>query len=144
MAIFKEVKNVVDLFDPATKEAVEIDNKPYLLLFALIGEGTMEGEWLALRGRKTTFEYLKSACLSYDCLNSYVLTGGITLGKEVSLYSFMRVMVERYYQDEQDILDTITDHVLDTLNNNADDENKFFEEKDLDLIYFKEINSPTK
>ena len=56
----------------------------------------------------------------------------------------MRVMVERYYQDEQDILDTITDHVLDTLNNNADDENKFFEEKDLDLIYFKEINSPTK
>ncbi len=56
MAIFKEVKNVVDLFDPATKEAVEIDNKPYLLLFALIGEGTMEGEWLALRGRKTTFE----------------------------------------------------------------------------------------
>ena len=46
--------------------------------------------------------------------------------------------------NEKEILDCITNHVLDTLNNNADDENKFFEEKDLDLIYFKEINSPTK
>ena len=57
MPIFRERKQIVQLFDPTTREEVIIDDKPYLLLFVLAGSDTTdEGEWLALRGRETVFQ----------------------------------------------------------------------------------------
>lgn len=42
MPIFRERKQIVQLFDPTTREEIIIDDKPYLLLFVLAGNDTPE------------------------------------------------------------------------------------------------------
>jgi len=129
MPIFK--KNPMEkVFDPITGRPVESDEKEFLLILVDRGsESTDEGSFVALRGRRATFDYLTSTLGNYDLLNSYVLTGNIPLGKEVSLYSFLRYYMETKFQN--------SDFTTDDLVNYIDE----IEYVDLDARYSREINA---
>ena len=145
MPIFRERKQIVQLFDPTTREEVIIDDKPYLLLFVLVGSDTTdEGEWMALRGRETVFQYLLQAFMNYDCLNSYVMSGNLGLGKEVSIYSFLRMLIEKYFPDQGLTVDELDEYVTDYANQDKEEGDKLMTSNDLQLFYYKEMNSPTK
>ena len=95
MAIFPERINVVTLYDD-NNNAVQLEKFYLILLADLDAEDANEGKWVVLEGRQSVINYLSSEFYNgIDPLKSYILTGNIRLGNEVSVYSFLRAMLNR-------------------------------------------------
>lgn len=109
MAIFTKKKSVVDIYD--TKTGLNIQNdRPYLILLVPIDqEENTSGEFVALKGRKDTYNYCKDYILSggYDIVRSQIMSDGINFGREVSLYTFLRLCIEYFKYDEEDQLEIL-------------------------------------
>lgn len=136
MPIFNDLKQVVSLVDPITREPIDIDEKGYLLLLVDANSDQFEnGEFIAMRGRRATFEYLVSSIGNYDILHSYILSGKIALGGEVSVYSFMRLCLEKYYGSE-DMGITVNELDDMAIATSIDSEDKI----NLNMLYVNELN----
>lgn len=143
MTIFKEKKQVVQLIDVNTGTDQQFD-KPYLLLLReftgdIITEET-EFIGVPIRGRKEAFIYVSSGLGNYDLLNSYVMSGRIQLGQEVSLYTFMRLCV----QNKKIPLDCIDGITVDHLNSIIFDMYPELDEEYLERVYKNDLTSKSK
>lgn len=143
MTIFKEKKQVVQLIDVNTGTDQQFD-KPYLLLLReftgdIITEET-EFIGVPIRGRKEAFIYVSSGLGNYDLLNSYVMSGRIQLGQEVSLYTFMRLCV----QNKKIPLDCIDGITVDHLNSIVFDMYPELDEEYLERVYKNDLTSKSK
>ena len=141
MPLFTEKKQVVQMFDPETKKSLDFEeDKPYLILLqdaeADRSQDTQEGRFIATRGRSSVFWYLESEIYNIDPRHSYVLSGKIPLGSEVSVYSFIRLCIEKNKVSEFSIsLEELENFIhANCFNNN----------KDLNLLYQTEINKPIR
>lgn len=116
MAIFKQTRPVVDIIDTNTGMNVQFD-RPYLLLLVPSGqEENTSGEFVTLKGRKETYQYCNDFVISggYDILRSQILSDGINFGKEVSLYTFLRLCIEHYKYDNEDQLIVLNQVTIET------------------------------
>ena len=98
MPICKQRTEVIAMVDPTTGQPLPSPDKPYLLL--LIDEGAEDleaGTFQVFHNRRDTFEFLTSTLGNYDLVNSYVLSGKLQFGSEVSIYSFLRMCMEKNY-----------------------------------------------
>ena len=143
MTIFKEKKQVVQLIDVNTGADQQFD-KPYLLLLReftgdIITEET-EFTGVPIRGRKEAFIYVSSGLGNYDLLNSYVMSGRIQLGQEVSLYTFMRLCIQNK-KIPSDCIDGIT---VDHLNSIVFDMYPELDEEYLERVYKNDLTSKSK
>lgn len=143
MTIFKEKKQVVQLIDVNTGSDQQFD-KPYLLLLReftgdIITEET-EFTGVPIRGRKEAFIYVSSGLGNYDLLNSYVMSGRIQLGQEVSLYTFMRLCIQNK-KIPSDCMDGIT---IDHLNSIVFDMYPELDEEYLERVYKNDLTSKSK
>lgn len=139
MPLFNQLKQVVDLVDPKLNKTMEIpEDKPYLVIITDIGEYKEEDDYFAekqcikIRGRQALYDYLLETMGAYDLLHSYILSGGLKLGQECSIYTFLRLCLQKKNVD----LSWLT---LDELNEYAKQEN---ENANLDLLYSSELNRP--
>lgn len=139
MPVFKQLLDVMGFVDVETKEDQEI-SKPYLILLTDAGsyddteleDSYREFQALAMRGRKAVFDHLVEQLGAYDLIHSYVMSGKIPLGKEVTLYSFLRLCVERYFAQSSPIsIDELETIAYQTSNINPE---KF----DLNVLYQRE------
>ena len=135
MPIFKQLKEVVQFVDPITKAPIKPDDKGYLLLLVDSGSEEFEnGEFVGVRGRRAAFDYLISSLGAYDLIHSYVLSGKIPLGNEVSVYSFLRLCLEKHYTSGE-AGDLTTDDLASYAQATEEESNT-----DLDLLYVSEMN----
>ena len=145
MPIFKKKIDVMGFVNPETGENQEF-NKPYLLIIKELGDdegGGLEDEvgddyqeftgTVGLRGRRVVFDYLCQRLGSFDMIHSYVLSGNIPLGKEVSIYSFIRLCVTNYFAQSNNGLTLEELEGLAYQTSNVDPE-KF----DLDVLFQRE------
>ena len=144
MAIFKELTSVLGFEDPELQKELESGNKPYLVLLKEVEESQdddsyQEYQALAIRGRENVFNILTEQLGAYDLLHSYVLSGKIPLGKEVSIYSFLRLCIETHFKNSSKGI------TVDELNSIIFATNGYISESfDLDAFYAVEINKRTK
>lgn len=130
MAIFPERINVVTLYDD-NNNAVQLEKFYLILLADLDAEDANEGKWVVLEGRQSVINYLSGEFYNgIDPLKSYILTGNIRLGNEVSVYSFLRAMLNRP--------DVETSISLDELDEYASSVHKGV---DLNALFIKETRS---
>lgn len=130
MAIFPERINVVTLYDD-NNNAVQLEKFYLILLADLDAEDANEGKWVVLEGRQSVINYLSDEFYNgIDPLKSYILTGNIRLGNEVSVYSFLRAMLNRP--------DVETSISLDELDEYASSVHK---NVDLNALFIKETRS---
>ena len=130
MAIFPERINVVTLYDD-NNNAVQLEKFYLILLADLDAEDANEGKWVVLEGRQSVINYLSGEFYNgIDPLKSYILTGNIRLGNEVSVYSFLRAMLNRP--------DVETSISLDELDEYASNVHK---NVDLNALFIKETRS---
>ena len=130
MAIFPERINVVTLYDDNNNE-VQLEKFYLILLADLDAETENEGKWVVLEGRQSVINYLSDEFYNgIDPLKSYILTGNIRLGNEVSVYSFLRAMLSRP--------DVATSIKLDELNEYVSSIHK---NVDLNALFIKETRS---
>ena len=130
MAIFPERINVVTLYDD-NNNAVQLEKFYLILLADLDAEDAHEGKWVVLEGRQSVINYLSGEFYNgIDPLKSYILTGNIRLGNEVSVYSFLRAMLNRP--------DVETSISLDELDEYASSVHK---NVDLNALFIKETRS---
>ena len=116
MPIFKKLTSVVERYDVNTGLSMEID-KPYLLLMVPVdSEEDTIGEFYAIKGRKTVFDELKQNMITgnYNILKSYILSGGITFGNEVSVYTFFRLCIEKFKYGNEEDLELLNDMAVST------------------------------
>lgn len=109
MAIFKKKRTIVDVYDHKTGLNTNVD-RPYLILLIPSGqEENTSGEFVAIKGRKEAYKYCSEYVLSggYDIVRSQILSDGINFGKEVSLYTFLRLCIDHYKYDEEDQLEVL-------------------------------------
>lgn len=143
MTIFKEKKQVVQLIDVNTGSDQQFD-KPYLLLLREFTGNiiTEETEFIGvpIRGRKEAFIYVSSGMGNYDLLNSYVMSGRIQLGQEVSLYTFMRLCI----QNKKIPLDCIDGMTVDHLNSIVFVMYPELDEEYLERVYKNDLTSKSK
>ena len=139
MPVFKQLRDVMGFVDVETKEDQEF-SKPYLILLTDAGaydeteldDSYREFQALAMRGRKAVFDHLVEQLGAYDLIHSYVMSGKIPLGKEVTLYSFLRLCIERYFAQSASIsVDDLDVLAYQTSNINSE---KF----DLNILYQRE------
>ena len=131
-----KLKSVVQFINPATQQFEDIDmgeSKPYLILMQDVDNDNddtyKEGRWISVRGRDSAFSYLESEAFGIDIVHSYVLSGNIHLGEEVSVYSFMRLCIEKNKVRTNLTVDDLDDYAL-TIN----------PDMDLNLVYNAEVN----
>ena len=130
MAIFPERINVVTLYDD-NNNAVQLEKFYLILLADLDAEDANEGKWLVLEGRQSVINYLSGELYNgIDRLKADILTGNIRLGNEVSVYSFLRAMLNRP--------DVETSISLDELDEYASSVHK---NVDLNALFIKETRS---
>jgi hypothetical protein len=116
MPIFKKLTSIVERYDTTTGLNMEID-KPYLLLMVPQGETEdTTGEFYAIKGRKAVFDELKQNMITgnYNILRSHILSGGITFGNEVSVYTFFRLCVEKFNYGTEEDLELLNDMAVAT------------------------------
>ena len=138
MPIYKKLQSIVSKVDPNTGYDTAFD-KPYLFLLTRAdSEDEESGEWMAIKGRKTSYESLREMCISgeYKLTRSWVLSGGITFGNEVSVYTFLRQCIVVYQYGTQDDLDMLNSVIIDIDPN--------ITEEYLDRLYTSEIYSSPK
>jgi predicted acyltransferase (DUF342 family) len=116
MPIFKKVTSIVERYDINTGMPLEID-KPYLLLMVPAGETEVTiGEFYAIKGRKAAYDELKQNFVTgnYNILASHVLSGGITFGNEVAVYTFFRLCIEKFKYGGEEDLELLNDMAVAT------------------------------
>lgn len=144
MSIFKELTSVLGFEDSELQKELESGNKPYLVLLKEAEEpqdddSYQEYQAFAIRGRENVFNILTEQLGSYDLLHSYILSGKIPLGKEVSVYSFLRLCIETHFKNASKGI------TVDELNSMVYIANDHIPESfDLDAFYTVEINKRTK
>ena len=145
MAIFKELTSVLGFEDPELQKELESGNKPYLVLLKETAEepqdddSYQEYQAFAIRGRENVFNILTEQLGSYDLLHSYILSGKIPLGKEVSVYSFLRLCLETHFKNASKGI------TVDELNYMVYETNDYVSKSfDLDAFYTVEINKRAK
>ena len=144
MAIFKELTSVLGFEDAELQKELESGNKPYLVLLKEVEEpqdddSYQEYQAYAIRGRESVFDILIEQLGSYDLLHSYILSGKIPLGKEVSVYSFLRLCLETHFKHSSRGI------TVDELNAMVYVTNDYLSKSfDLDAFYAVEINKRTK
>ena len=130
MAIFPERINVVTLYDD-NNNAVQLEKFYLILLADLDAEDANEGKWVVLEGRQSVINYLSGEFYNgIDPLKSYILTGNIRLGNEVSVYSFLRAMLNRPDVETSISLDELNEYVSSVHKN-----------VDLNALFIKETRS---
>lgn len=140
MPLFTKKKQVVQMFDLETKKNLDFEeDKPYLVLLQDIDadrdQDTQTGRFIATRGRSSVFWYLESEIYNIDPIHSYVMSGKIPLGSEVSVYSFIRLCVEKNKVDDFSInLEELEEFIHSSIDRDVD----------LNLLYNSEINRPIK
>lgn len=129
MSIFPERISVVKLYDDNHNE-IQLE-KFYLILLADLDSETESGKWLVLDGRQSVINYLTGEFYNgIDPLKSYILTGNIRLGNEVSVYTFLRAMLDRPDVETSISLDELNEYVLSV-----------HPDTDLNALYIKETSS---
>ena len=113
MSIFKNTKAVVDVIDTSTGMNTNADRQYLLLLVPSGQEEQTSGEFVAIRGRREVYNYCNDFVIhgGYDLYRSQILSEGINFGKEVSLYTFLRLCIDVYKYDIPDqryVIDQIT------------------------------------
>lgn len=139
MALLRKMKSLVKQIDTNTGLPTDFD-KPYLLLLVdltaerdKITNEYLYGEFQILRGRRTLFDYIKDSVVdTYDIANSYILSGNISFGNEVSVYTFMRYCVEKYKYDDMDYIMELNQRMIER------DEKLTIE--DLNKLYMEELS----
>lgn len=139
MPIFQQKIDVMGFVDTVTHED-EGFNKPYLVLLTEansyenndIQDGFREFQAFGIRGRKVAFEHFQEQLGNYDLLHSYVLSGRIALGNEVTLYTFLRLCIEKYFAQSTSM--TVED--LDSIAYQTSDVDP--EKYDLNVLYMRE------
>lgn len=112
MSIFPERISVVKLYDDNHNE-IQLEKFYLILLADLDSEVENEGKWLVLDGRQAVINYLSSEFYNgIDPLKSYILTGNIRLGNEVSVYTFLRAMLDRPDVETSISLEQLDEYVL--------------------------------
>ena len=93
-----------------------------------------KGRFFVVKITCSAFEYIKSELYNIDPTKSYVFAGNIPLGKEVSVYSFIRLCLEKNMVDESDSfnIEELNDYIINNLGIDVD----------LNLLYNSEINKP--
>jgi hypothetical protein len=144
MPILKKLQSIYDRVDVATGQNLEVD-KPYLLLLVPADSPDQDyasGEWIALRGRKEVFDYIMNyvANGNYLLLKSFILSGGITFGNEVSIYTFARLCIEKFQYGTQEDLEHLDLMATDT----AIIGNDPITDEELGRFYSKELSQRSK
>lgn len=140
MPIFQKLKQVATITDKETGQLVDY-SKPYLLLLVdAFSSDYDNGEFVALRGRRETFEYIQSNCIGNNNLtHSYVLTGSLSITDAISLYSTMRNLQEKYhFSEDEDFIDYLNQMAIDTMDEDEKQEHGTVEY--LDRLYYSETN----
>lgn len=135
MPLFIEKKKVIGFINMDTGEEIDMEEeKPYLILLTEeIEMETKSGRFVATRGRTSVFSYLESEVFNVDPVHSYVMSGNIPLGKEVSVYTFMRYCIEKNKVADISItVDDLDDYI----------HTSYEPDIDLNLLYNTEINRP--
>lgn len=143
MPIFQKLQSIVDQYDTTTGMDLAID-KPYLILLVEAGdEDTTHGEFVAIKGRKDAYDYLAMYGINgnYNILKSFILSGGITFGNEVSIYTFCRMCVENYKYDYED-----TPAYLNSMARNTalEKDQEYITDEWLERFYRQELNAKAK
>lgn len=140
MPLFKQLTQVVELRDSKTGKPIEIaEDKPYLVILAEPEQYKEEDDYYAerqcikMRGRQALYDYLLETMGSYDLIHSYILSGGLKLGQECSVYTFLRLSLQKKNVD-------VSWLTLDELNEYAKNGNEDI--GNLDLLYTSELNRP--
>lgn len=140
MAIFKQLIDVMGIIDPETKEDQEF-GKPYLLLLTQANtyseeqEDYREFDAIAIRGRRVVYDFIHGQLGNDDLIHSYIMSGKIPLGSEVSLYTFMRLCITKYFPKSTEGL------TLDELNALAYETSDLDPETfNLDVLFNREAN----
>jgi hypothetical protein len=140
MPLFKKKLDVMGFVNTETHEDLEF-NKPYLLLIKKeggmeneLGDDYQEYDAYAMRGRREVFDFLTQRLGSFDTIHSYVMSGAIPLGKEVSVYTFIRLCITKYFAQSSDIsIEELNDISLQTSNVDV-------ERFDTEVFYNRELN----
>lgn len=143
MPIFKKLQSIVDQYDTTTGMDLSID-KPYLILLVEVGDDDVtHGEFVAIKGRKDAYDYLATYGINgnYNILKSFILSGGITFGNEVSIYTFCRMCVENYQYDYENTTDYLNAMARNTALENEQD---YIDDAWLDRFYMAELNAKAK
>lgn len=145
MPIFKKLTSIVDTIDKETGYTDNID-KPYLILYvfydAIADPETgeyLEGEFKAIRGRKACYKYIMEELNIYNInpLKSFILSGNIVFGNEVSVYTFIRQCIERYHYGDLDIIRELNESIMNI------SEGKMTEDK-INNFFITELNSKAR
>lgn len=142
MAIFKKLLSIVDIVDKNTGLNDNID-KPYLILYVLYdaipdpetGE-YLEGQFKAIRGRKNCYKYIMEELNIYNInpLKSFILSGNIVFGNEVSVYTFIRQCIERYNYGDPNIIEELNQSIINISEGKITEEN-------IDNFFINELKS---
>lgn len=117
MALFKKTRTVVDIIDTNTGLNTNAERQYLILLVPAGQEDNTNGEFVALKGRKDVYRYCNDYVISsgsYDIIRSQILSEGINFGKEVSLYTFLRLAIEYYKYDDIEQLDILNQLAIET------------------------------
>ena len=144
MPVFRQTIDVLSITNPETLEEQEF-NKPYLILLTDAGtyedrndlDSFQEFNAIAMRGRRAVFDYLKAQLGNDDLIHSYIMSGKISLGNEVSIYTFLRLCIIKYFSQSTDGL------TLEDLNAIAYETSGLDPERcNLDVLFSREANRP--
>ena len=149
MPIFRQLIEIADRIDRNTGLPENV-NKPYLILAVQYGENTdpseeyetvSQGEFYAIKGRRNVFQFIVETLNIYniDLLKSYILSGNISFGKEITLYTFLRICIEKYrYGGVEHTVDSLNESVI----NSYEAEGKKIDVYKLTSIYNQELSAP--
>jgi len=149
MPIFKNLIEVADRVDRNTGLPENV-NKPYLILAVQYGqsfdpseeyETVTQGEFYAIKGRRNAFQFIVENLNIYniDLLKSYILSGNISFGKEITLYTFLRICIEKYrYSGVGYTVDMLNESIIESY----ESEGKSIDVYKLTSIYNNELTAP--
>jgi len=140
MPILKSLVSLVDTIDKNTGLSENID-KPYLLLLVPIGiepdpvtNEYTNGEFNVVRGRRDAYNLIKESFIDfYDLTKSFILSGNISFGNEVTLYTFLRLCIEKYKYDTEDYLMEINERITSS--------NSDITIQNLNMLYVSELGA---
>lgn len=138
---FKKLKTLVDKIDHTTGLKRDLDRIYALFLVPCGEEDSYSGNFVVMKGRKEVFDYCMDYVVTgeYDILRSQILSENMSLGNEVSLYTFLRLAIEVYRYDDISRLD-----FLDEITNNTYIKPNSLESSYLSRFYSQECNQSAR
>lgn len=112
---FKKLKSVVSQVDLKTGLSKDYDRIYALFLVQQGSEESTTGEFNIMRGREVVFRYCVDYVVTgeYDLLKSQILSENMSLGNEVSLYTFLRLCIEKFHYEETEFLEYINELIME-------------------------------